>query len=70
MKKIPNVIWCILLLVPALIYYLLLLASPQRLTIMTIQSIPLSIFLGLMVMLWVVCITFLYTYSTLKTKKN
>ncbi len=70
MNKIPNTIWCILLLFPALIYYLLLLVSPQKLTIMAIQSTPLSIFLGLTVMLWVVSITFLYTYTTLKTNQT
>ena len=70
MNKIPNTIWCILLLFPAMIYYLLLLVTPQKLTGVTIQSIPLPIFLGLTVMLWIVSITFIYTYTTLKTKKT
>ncbi len=70
MKKLLNVLWCILLLLPAVIFYLLLLIFPQNLNHYFVQSMPLTIVMGLTVMLWVVCITFSYTYYTIKTKKT
>ncbi len=69
MKSTNKQYWCALLLMPAGIFYLLLWLMPHTLTSHFFLGIPLSIFLGLLVILWSVTLTFIYLFRLL-TKQN
>lgn len=70
MKTKNKLYWCALLLSPAIAYYLFLLGFAPLLIGQFILSFPLSIALGLFVMIWVVLITFYYVFSLTKEVKT
>ena len=70
MKSINKPYWCALLLLPAGIFYLLLWLMPYTLSSHFLSGIPLSILLGLLVILWSVTLTFIYLFQLFAKPQN
>ncbi|WP_434777545.1 DUF485 domain-containing protein [Neisseria sp. Ec49-e6-T10] len=70
MLKTHKFLWCLALLIPVVIYYIVLFITPQFLAKHSLQHIPLSILFGLMIMCWACLITLLYSKYHLSTKKQ
>lgn len=62
--KFSKSIWCALLLIPAAMYYALILWLPENINAYLLFGLPPTIAYGLVVMLWAVIVGLVYAYTS------